>query len=102
MPNLLVIQHLETLYLGENHVKVVCEKVWKKAEECAFKKSLTIGSRDWWVAKGGTRVKHARELNGHASCCTTGQNFKSGQVVSLQLKLVIRSSHELESPEHPI
>ena len=25
--NLLVIQHLETLYLGGNHVKVVCERV---------------------------------------------------------------------------
>ena len=24
--NLLVIQHLETLYLGENHVRVVCER----------------------------------------------------------------------------
>ena len=27
VPNLLVIQHLETLYLGENHVRVVCERV---------------------------------------------------------------------------
>ena len=25
--NLLVIQHLENLYLGGNHVRVVCEKV---------------------------------------------------------------------------
>ena len=27
MPNFLVIQHLETLYLGRNHVRVVCERV---------------------------------------------------------------------------
>ena len=27
VPNFLVIQHLETLYLGGNHVKVVCEIV---------------------------------------------------------------------------
>ena len=27
MLNLLVIQHLETLYLGGNHVRVVCERV---------------------------------------------------------------------------
>ena len=27
MPNILVIQHLETLYLGGNHVTIVCEKV---------------------------------------------------------------------------
>ena len=28
--NLLVIQHLKTLYLGGNHVRVVCERVWRK------------------------------------------------------------------------
>ena len=27
VPNLLVIQHLEILYLGENHVRVMCERV---------------------------------------------------------------------------
>ena len=27
VPNFLVIQHLETLYLGRNHVKVVCERM---------------------------------------------------------------------------
>ena len=27
VPNLLVIQHLETLYLGGNLVRVVCERV---------------------------------------------------------------------------
>ena len=27
VPNLLVIQHLETLYLGGNRVRVVCERV---------------------------------------------------------------------------
>ena len=27
VPNLLVIQHLETLYLGGSHVRVVCERV---------------------------------------------------------------------------
>ena len=27
IPNLLVIQHLETLYLGGNYVRVVCETV---------------------------------------------------------------------------
>ena len=27
VPNLLVIQHLEILYLGGNHVRVVCEIV---------------------------------------------------------------------------
>ena len=36
VPNLLVIQHLEILYLDGNHVRVVCERVWKKAQKCAF------------------------------------------------------------------
>ena len=27
VPNLLVIQHLKTLYLGGNHIRVVCERV---------------------------------------------------------------------------
>ena len=75
VPNLLVIQHLETLYLGDNHVKVVCEKVWRKTQECALKKGFVTGSRDWQVAKGGTRVKHAGKLKSHTSCYTTGQNF---------------------------
>ena len=26
VPNLIVIQHLKTLYLGGNHVKVMCER----------------------------------------------------------------------------
>ena len=47
-------------------------------------------------------MKHARELKGHDSWGTTGQNFQSGQAVSLRLKLMTRSSRELESPECPI
>ena len=53
-------------------------------------------SRDWQVAKGGTRVKHAGELKGHNSWSTTRQNFQSGQTVSSRLKLATRSNHELE------
>ena len=39
------------------------------------------------------------KLKGHASCCTTGLNFQSNQAVSSRLKLVTRSSHEVESPK---
>ena len=35
-------------------------------------------ARDWQVAKGGTRVKHAGELKSHANWSTTGQKFQSG------------------------
>ena len=40
-------------------------------------------AHDWQVTKGGTHVKHAGELKGHASCSTTRQNFQSSQVVTL-------------------
>ena len=60
------------------------------------------GSHDWQVPKAGTRVKHAGELKGHANCCTTRQNFQSGEAVSLRLKLVTHSSRKPELPEHPV
>ena len=97
MPNFLVIKQLDTLYLGENYVRVVCKRVWRN-----LKKSLMTGSCDWRVAKGGTRVKHAGELKGHVSCSTTGQNFQSDQAVSSRLKLATRSSCELELPERSV
>ena len=70
--------------------------------ECALKKGLVIGSHDWQVAKGGTHVKHVGKLKSHASYCITRQNFQFGQTVSSQLKLATCSSHEAESPEHPV
>ena len=60
------------------------------------------GSHGWQVAKGGISVKHARELKNHASWSTTGQNFQSGQAISLRLKLVTQSSREAKPPDHPI
>ena len=41
VPNLLVIQHVETLYLDGNNVRVVCERV-KKLMMCAFKGVLRL------------------------------------------------------------
>ena len=49
MPNLLVFQHLETLYLGGKHVRVVCERVWRNAQDCAVKQGLVTRSREWLV-----------------------------------------------------
>ena len=40
VPNLLVIQHLETLYLGGNNVTVVCERMWRFDQECATRRWL--------------------------------------------------------------
>ena len=62
--NLLVIQHLETLYLGENHVRVVCERVWRKAQECALKKGLATRSRDWLATGKSLKVAHVWSMQG--------------------------------------
>ena len=45
--NLLVIQLLETLYLGGNHVRVVCERVRRNAQDYALKQGLVTRSRGW-------------------------------------------------------
>ena len=52
--------------------------------------------------QNGTHVKHAGELKGHDSWGTTGQNFQSDQEVSSRLRLMTRSSREVESPKCPI
>ena len=43
----------------------------KKSLRVCTQESLATGFRDWLVAKGGTRVKHAGELKGHANCSIT-------------------------------
>ena len=99
---LLVIQHLETLYFGGNHEKVVCERVWRKAQECAPQQGLATGSHGWQVAKAGTCVKHAKELKSHANCFTTGKKSQASQAVSSWLKLATQSSREVKSPDHSV
>ena len=44
--NLLIIQHVETLYLGGNNVRIVCERVWRNSR-CVHSRE----SHDWQVAK---------------------------------------------------
>ena len=59
-------------------------------------------TRNWQVAKVGTRVKHARELKSHANCCTTGLKFQANQAVSSRLKLATQPNHEVKSPNYPV
>ena len=60
--NLLVIQHLETLYLGENNVRVMCERVWRFDQECATRRWLVTRTCNWLASgdlpKWSTRVEH--------------------------------------------
>ena len=36
--------------LGGNHVRVMCERVWRNAQDCAVKQRLATGSRGWLMA----------------------------------------------------
>ena len=54
---LLVIQQLETLYLGEFYIRVVCKRMWRIDQVCASK-SFSWLTHEWWLAKNVTRVKH--------------------------------------------
>ena len=69
MPNLLVFQHLETLYLGGNHVRVVCERVWRKSSKvCISRASRLVCSLQSpkqahvWSMQGSWRVTLAVAL----------------------------------------
>ena len=101
VPNLLVIQHLETLYLGGNHLRIVCERVWRKTQMCATQQGLASGSRPA-SHQSGTRVKHAEKLKSYTSWSTTGQKFQFGQTVSSQLELATQSNRKAKSLKHSV
>ena len=89
--NLLVIYHLETLYLGRNHVRVVCERVWRKAQKCATQQGLAIGSRNWLAAGKLPKQAHMWSMQG---------SWKVTSAVALQdksLKLAIQLTRGLYS-----
>ena len=48
------------MYLGGNHVRVVCERMWRIAQDCAKKQGLASGSHGCKPPKWCTRAKHAR------------------------------------------
>ena len=72
MPNLLVIQHVEIMYLGGNNVRVVCERMWRNSS-CMLSKGVSRLTRDWlttgksphvWSiqgAKGSRQLEHYRK-----------------------------------------
>ena len=71
IPCQFVIQHLETLYLGGNYVRVVCKRVWRKLKKCALKKSLVISKSPEWhtyeACRGSWRVTLAVALQDKTS-----------------------------------
>ena len=63
MPNLLVFQHLVTLYLGGFDVRIVSEIEWwllKSVQENRDSRLGLVGDSRLQAAKRSTRAKHAR------------------------------------------
>ena len=55
-----------------------CEEMLKIVQGCRDSQLELRVTHDWQAAKVGTRVKHARKLKSHASCCTTRQKSQAG------------------------
>ena len=83
--------------------------VWESMKKCS-KLCSEAGTRGWIsrVARGlqATRrctwVKHAKKLNRHANCSTTGQKVQSGHSVISQLGLATQLSHETKLLVHSV
>ena len=96
MPNLLTFQKLDTLYLGGNHVRVVCENV-KNSSVCAFREVLATGSCEWLVTDNSPTChtcEACKKLKGHDNWSTLGQKGQSDLEVILWLKLATQPSSE--------
>ena len=93
MLNLLVIQQLDILYLGENHVRVVSERV-KNSSVCVIKSILAIETLTTDDSPKYHTCKACRKLKGHDSWSTIKQKGQSGQLVISRLKLATCLSHE--------
>ena len=97
MPNLLVFQHIVTLYLGGIFVKVVSEIECWNAQECARKQRLATWSYGW-LAASSCQKQHTcqacQKLKRHASWSTTGQNRTTGRSIIARLDLATQSSRE--------
>ena len=90
VPNLLVFQQLVTLYLGENHVRIVCERVKKCLSLCKVAGTCDCTSRvarGLQAARNCTRAKHMEKLKCHASWSTTRQKVQTSHSISSRLNL---------------
>ena len=105
VPNLLVFQHLVTLYLGGFCCK---GSEWDRvliAQECARKQRLAAWSRGW-LAVAGRQMHHTcqacQKVNSHASWSTTRQNSTTGHTVILRPDLATQSSREVKPWASPV
>ena len=99
VPYLLVIYHLETLYLGGNNVRVVCERVWRIDQVCALRGNSRLDFLNW-LASGdspecGTRVKHV------GSKSRVWESVKNWSSVCIKRQLATGSCDWLVSGDSP-
>ena len=96
MPNLLVFQQLDTLYIGGNHVKV-CERVWR-IQVCVHSRGFSwldlVSNLRLLTHQNTTRVKHAGNWRVTIAGALQDKKGQSGQLVVLRLKLVTHPSRE--------
>ena len=59
---LFVFQQLVTLYLCGNHIRVVCERVWRNAQDCAKKQGLVTGFHEWLTTFKPPKVAHVPSM----------------------------------------
>ena len=98
VPNLLIIQQLKTLYLGENYIKVVCVCECEDLIKCVQSKSIS----QLELATDSRVVTHqkchtcgaCRKLKGHDNRIITGQKVQFGLSISWQLELVTHHNRE--------
>ena len=55
---------VKNMYLGGNHVRVVCERVWRNAQDCAVKQGLAAESRGRLAACKPPKVAHVQSMQG--------------------------------------
>ena len=98
MPNLLVIQHLETLYLGRNNIRLCvrkCEELIKCVHEKASRDWTSRLIPKWWLAKIHHTCKVCRKLKGQDSWITTRQKVQSDYSIFWRLELMTYPSRKL-------
>ena len=89
------------MYLGGNHLRVVCERVWRIAQVCAKKQGLEARSRGWLAAacrQIDAHMPSMPEVEASRQLFTTGQKSQAGKAVcsrlNSQLNPVARSNHQ--------
>ena len=52
------------MYLGGNHVRVVSERVWRNAQDCARMQRLAVGTRGWLATGKSPKLAHLWSIQG--------------------------------------